>query len=61
MDTNHRIMKQLMASNPSEEDIAELYNDLRSIFEGPFDEMINEAIVLRQCVYVEQESNAVMH
>jgi hypothetical protein len=51
--TPHKLMGQLMAANVSEEEIAELYEDLGYIFANPFDTSINEAITTRGATYVE--------
>jgi hypothetical protein len=45
-------MTQLMEANVSEEEIAELYEDLHYIFENPFDKKICEAME-RNCSYFE--------
>ena len=51
--TPHKLMGQLMAANVSEEEIAELYEDLSYVFANPFDNSINDAITLRGATYVE--------
>ena len=51
----HRLFDQLTAANPSDEEFEELYLDLRSVFENPFDAAINEAIQQRGATYVEQD------
>jgi hypothetical protein len=51
--TPHKLMGQLMAANCSEEDIAELYEDLGYIFANPFDNKISEAVEFRGATYVE--------
>lgn len=49
----HRLINQLTASNATEDEIAELYEDLAYIFKNPFDDAINEAIVARGANYIE--------
>lgn len=51
---DHRLINQLTASDATEDEIKELYEDLRYIFENPFDCSINEAISQRGCAYIEQ-------
>jgi hypothetical protein len=51
--TPHKLMGQLMAAEVSEDEIAELFEDLRYIFDNPFDTLINEAVTLRGCTYIE--------
>jgi hypothetical protein len=43
-----------MEANVSEEEIEELYNDLKFIFENSFDKLINEAMS-RGSTYIEIE------
>ena len=50
----HRLFDQLSAANASDDEIEELYNDLKFVFDNPFDDAINEAIKVRQCSYIEQ-------
>jgi len=50
---DHKLFNQLVAANAADEEIAELYEDLRYIFDAPFDELINEAVSKRGCVYIE--------
>jgi hypothetical protein len=49
----HKLFNQLMEANASDDEIAELYEDLRCIFNTPFDELINKALNERGCVYIE--------
>ena len=49
----HKLFDQLMAAKASDEEIAELYADLQDIFASTFDELINEAVNERGCVYME--------
>lgn len=42
-----------MAEKVTDNDIAELYEDLRYIFDAPFDDLINDAVVKRGCVHIE--------
>lgn len=51
--TPHKLFNQLMASNPDEDEVEELYNDLKAMFAGPFDDAIEDAVANRQCVYIE--------
>ena len=53
----HKLMGQLMSANVSEVEIAELFEDLKYIFDNPFDCAINEAITLRGSTYVEVGNN----
>ena len=51
---NHRLMKQLtMSADVTEEEIEELFYDLKYIFENSFDAPIESAIK-RGCAYIEQ-------
>jgi len=50
----HKLFHQLTEANVSDEEIEELYVDLRFVFENPFDEAINEAIHQRGAAYIEQ-------
>ena len=50
----HKLFDQLTAANVSDEEIEELYMDLRFVFENPFDVAINEAIHQRGAAYIEQ-------
>jgi hypothetical protein len=52
-------MSQLMASSPSEDDITELYEDLKYVFDSPFDTLINEAVIERGAVYIEHPNQSV--
>lgn len=47
------LCQQLFDANATDEEIAELYNDLKYIFDAPFDELINEAVNKRGCAYIE--------
>ena len=49
----HKLFNQLVATNVSDDEIEELYKDLQYIFDFPFDELINEAVNKRGCVYIE--------
>ena len=49
----HKLFDQLMDANASDDEIEELYKDLKNIFDAPFDELINEAVNKRGCVYIE--------
>lgn len=49
----HKLFNQLMAANAADDEIEELYKDLKNIFDAPFDELINEAVNKRGCVYME--------
>lgn len=40
---NHKLFQYLMEADVSEEEIEELYFDLKFIFENSFDKLINEA------------------
>ena len=48
----HRLLNQLTASNCTDEEIKELYEDLQFIYDNPFDQIVNDAIQ-RGCAYVE--------
>jgi hypothetical protein len=49
----HKLFNQLSAAHCSEDEIAELYDDLKYIFDSPFDNELNVAITQRGCTYVE--------
>ena len=49
----HKLFDQLMDANASNDEIEELYKDLKNIFDAPFDELINEAVNMRGCVLIE--------
>jgi hypothetical protein len=49
----HKLFNQLVAADATDEEMAELYEDLRYVFGDPFDELIEEAVSKRGCVYVE--------
>ena len=49
----HKLFDQLTSANATDAEIEELYQDLRFVFENPFDDEINLALS-RKCVYVEQ-------
>ena len=52
--TKHRLMQMLMsAPNIQEEEIEELFNDLKYVFENPLDALIQQAITERHCTFVE--------
>lgn len=59
-DTSHRLINMLMATEPDEDEVQELYEDLRKIFDGPFDEEINAAMA-RNCIYIEQPESALLN
>ena len=50
----HKLFDQLTEANVSDEEIEELYADLRFVFDNPFDDIINEAIHQRGATYIEQ-------
>jgi len=50
----HKLFEQLTASNVTDEEIEDLYNDLKFVFDSPFDNAIDEAIKVRKCAYIEQ-------
>ena len=50
----HRLFDQLNSANATDDEIEELYNDLKFVFDNPFDAAIHEAINVRQCSYVDQ-------
>ena len=50
----HKLFDQLTAADVADEEIEELYHDLRFIFENPFDTAINEATSKRGASYIEQ-------
>lgn len=49
----HKLFDQLTAANVADDEIAELFEDLRYIFDAPFDELIKDAVSKRGCIYVE--------
>jgi hypothetical protein len=51
--TSHKLFNMLMATNPDEDEVEELYKDLGYIFTNPFDSAIEEAVTTRQAVYIE--------
>ena len=51
---NHKLFNQLTDANVDDDEIEELYQDLRFIFDDPFDVVINDAIKQRGVVYIEQ-------
>ena len=53
---NHRLFNQLMAADASEEEVEELYNDLKFIFENPFDKAIEVALMNHGATYIEQNN-----
>jgi len=53
-EKKHKLFNQLASANVSDDEIAELYQDLKFVFENPFDQLIKEAITLRGATYVEQ-------
>jgi hypothetical protein len=48
----HKLFDQLMAENVTDDEIADLYKDLRHVFDTTFDGFINEAVSKRGCVYI---------
>lgn len=50
---NHKLINQLSSANAAEEEIEELFQDLKFIYENPFDQAIEEAVNKRGCAYVE--------
>jgi hypothetical protein len=51
---DHRLMKQLLSSESvTEEEVLELYEDLKNIYDNPVDSILEDAIVNRGCTYVE--------
>ena len=51
--TPSKLFKQLIEANVSDEEISELYEDLKYIFESTFDEAVAEAVNIRGCQYIE--------
>ncbi len=51
---DHRLFNQLYESNVTDEEVAELFDDLKFVLENPFDAQIEEATSIRGCAYVEQ-------
>lgn len=49
----HKLFEQMLAANPTNDEISELYTDLCHVFDSPVDEKINEAIAMRGAVYIE--------
>jgi hypothetical protein len=50
----HRLFKMLScATEVTESEVEELYNDLKFVFENPFDSLIEEAVHQRNCAYIE--------
>lgn len=49
----HKLFHDLLGVGSSDDEIKELYEDLRDIFDNPFDKFIKEAVSNRGCVYVE--------
>lgn len=49
---DHKLFNQLMAAQASDEEVAELYQDLYRVIEQPFDTLIHEAVSQRRCVYI---------
>ena len=49
----HKLFLDLIGAGTPDEDMKELYEDLRDIFDGPFDKLINDAVSNRGCVYME--------
>lgn len=54
----HRLMKQLLsAESVTEEEMCELYEDLKNIYDNTADSLIEQAVVQRRCTYVECSSD----
>lgn len=51
----HKLIHQIADANVDEAEIMELYQDLISIYDNPFDDAIIEAVNVRKCAYVEIE------
>lgn len=51
--STHKLFDEMLALNPTDEDIKNLYADLNHVFGSTFDEKINEAILNRGAVYIE--------
>jgi hypothetical protein len=51
--TSHKLFNMLMASEPEEDEVEELFQDLQYIFSNPFDKAIEDAVKIRQCAYIE--------
>jgi hypothetical protein len=49
----HKRFIELLGAGTSDDEFKELYEELRYIFDSPFDKLINEAVSNRGCVYVE--------
>lgn len=58
-DMDHKLFNQLMAAKATDDEIAELYEDLRHIFDDPFNDLINEAVSKRRCIYLEVNQTVV--
>lgn len=56
----HKLFNELTAANVTDEEIEDLYNDLKFVFDSPFDTAIDEAIKVRKCAYIEQ-ARPLMH
>jgi hypothetical protein len=52
----HRLFNQLMAADASKEEVEELYYDLKTIFENPFDKEIEGALMHNNSFYIEQSA-----
>ena len=50
---NHRLLNQITAAEVTEEEIKELFDDLKFIYENPFQETVEKAIVERAVAYIE--------
>ena len=50
---DHKLLNQITAADVTEEDIQELYDDLKFIYDNPFDETIKKAIAERCVAYIE--------
>lgn len=52
--TPSRLFTQLVEANVSDDEIAELFEDLKYIFESnEFDSAVAEAVTIRGCQYIE--------
>ena len=50
----HRLFNLLMSTlDVTESEIEELFSDLKFVFENPFDSLVEEAVTIRKCTYIE--------
>lgn len=54
---DHKLYNYLMEANASQEEIEELYTDLKYVFDNPFDPLINAAME-RGCTYIDTQSQS---